>query len=296
MEYISAKTIITRNKISPYWFDCEYNMNIYKGCCHGCIYCDSRSECYRIDDFDRIRAKENCLELIRNELRRKVKSGVVAMGAMSDPYNPFEKELELTRHALELISAYGFGAAAATKSDLIARDCDIFSEISEHSPVLAKITITCADNGLSKLIEPNAPPSSRRFEALARLAERGVFCGVLLMPILPFINDSEENVLNIARRAKECGAKFVYPSFGVTLRQNQREYFFDKLREIFPNDNYVRRYVSSFGSSYFCSSPNAKRLYASFSEECRRLGLAYDIKEINRLYRQVYTDKQTSLF
>ena len=131
IEYIPAKTIVTRTK-SAAWFGAEYNMNIYKGCCHGCIYCDSRGDCYQVKEFDRVRAKENCLEIIRNDLRRKVKRGVIATGAMSDPYNPVEADLELTRKALTLVDAYQFGAAIATKSDLVVRDADILREIAGH--------------------------------------------------------------------------------------------------------------------------------------------------------------------
>ena len=114
MEYIPAKQILSRNR-STAWFGTDYTMNLYRGCCHGCIYCDSRSACYGIEDFGRVRAKENALALLRDELRRKVRPGIVGMGSMSDPYNPFEGELQLTRHALELLDAYGFGAAIATK-------------------------------------------------------------------------------------------------------------------------------------------------------------------------------------
>lgn len=149
IEYIPAKTIVTKTK-SPEWFGMDYNMNIYKGCCHGCIYCDSRSECYHVENFDKVRAKENALQIIRDDLRRKVKKGVIGTGAMSDPYNPFEEKLCLTRHALELVDAYEFGIAIATKSPLITRDADILSGIKEHSPVLCKITITTADDELSK--------------------------------------------------------------------------------------------------------------------------------------------------
>jgi DNA repair photolyase len=159
MEYISAKTIVTSTKNSA-WFGVEYNMNIYKGCCHGCIYCDSRSDCYRLDDFDRVRTKENALSIIRDELRRKSKTGVVGTGAMSDPYNPFEEELQLTRHSLELINAYKFGVAIATKSPLVTRDIDILRNIKEHSPTLVKITITTVNDELCKKIEPNVAVSS----------------------------------------------------------------------------------------------------------------------------------------
>ena len=185
MEYVPAKTIVTRTK-STAWFGIDYNMNIYRGCCHGCIYCDSRSACYQIDHFDTVRAKEDALRIIRDDLRRKVKTGVVGTGAMSDPYNPFEKKEELTKHALQLVDAFGFGAAIATKSDLILRDIDILSDIKEHSPVLCKITITAAGDGLASKLEPGVCPSSARFEAVKMLSEAGIFTGILLMPVLPF--------------------------------------------------------------------------------------------------------------
>lgn len=216
------------------WFGTDYNMNIYRGCCHGCIYCDSRSECYHIDRFDTVRAKENTLQIIRDDLQHKAKTGVVGTGAMSDPYNPFEEKELLTRHALELLDAFGFGAAIATKSDLIIRDLDVLKGIQEHSPVLCKVTVTTLDDRLASKIEPHAPSSSRRLNAVERLAGAGIFTGILLMPVLPFLEDNEENILGIVRRAAECGARFIYPAFGVTLRQNQREYFLEKLEEAFP--------------------------------------------------------------
>ncbi|MEI6578779.1 MAG: radical SAM protein, partial [Eubacteriales bacterium] len=150
MEFIPAKTIISGYAQGNVWFGSNYNMNIYKGCCHGCIYCDSRSECYRVENFDTVRAKENALATIERELKSKRKTGVIGTGAMSDPYNPFEKEHELTRGALALINRYRFGVAIATKSDLVARDIDILKEISKHSPVLIKLTVTAADDALCK--------------------------------------------------------------------------------------------------------------------------------------------------
>lgn len=295
MEQIPAKTIVTRNK-STSWFGTNYNMNIYKGCCHGCIYCDSRSECYHVEDFDRVRAKENALEIIRNDLRRKIKTGVVATGAMSDPYNPFEKQLQLTRHALELLSAYGFGAAIATKSDLIVRDIDLLKEIQSQSPVITKITITTADDGLSKKLEPNAPLSSQRFEVVRRLSQAGIFTGVLLMPVLPFLEDSEQNVMSVLHMARESGARFVYPYFGVTLRQNQRDWYYKKLDEIFPGQNLREKYTRSFGESYECRSPNAKRLWSSFQQECNRYSILSRMQDIVGAYKTGYADRQLSLF
>lgn len=295
IEYISAKTIVTKTK-SGEWFGHDYNMNIYKGCCHGCIYCDSRSECYHIDEFDRVRAKENALEIIRDDLRRKVKKGVVGMGAMSDPYNPFEKELKLTRHSLELISAYGFGASIATKSPLITRDIDILKEIKEHSPTLCKITVTTIKDEISKKIERNVAPSSQRLQAVAELADAGLFTGILLMPVLPFIEDNEENIVGIVKGAKEAGAKFVYAGFGVTLRQNQRLWFYDRLKEAFPEENLAEKYKRKYGTSYSCSSPNAKKLYELYAGECEKNGLLYKMKDIIRSYKRNYETEQISLF
>lgn len=299
MEYIPAKTIVTKTK-SGDWFGHDYNMNIYRGCSHGCIYCDSRSECYRIDNFDKVRAKENALEIIRNDLRRKVKMGVVGMGAMSDPYNPFEAELLLTRHALELINAYGFGASVATKSPLITRDIDIFKEIAEHAPTLCKITVTTVDDSLCKKIEPNVAPSSERFAAVNQFAEAGLFAGILCMPVLPFLEDNPENILGIVREAKSAGAKFIYAGFGVTLRQNQRLWYYEKLKENFneegKGEELVNKYKSAFGTNYSCTSRKAKQLWELFSKECEKQGILYRMKDIIRAYKRGYEVEQLSLF
>lgn len=294
MDFIPAKSIISNYKENNEWFGCNYNMNIYKGCCHGCIYCDSRSDCYGIEDFDRIRIKENSINLIEKDLKSKRKKGIVATGAMSDPYNPFEEKFLLTRKALELIDKYNYGAAIATKSDLIIRDIDVLKRIKEQSPVLCKITITTADDELSKKIEPNVSLSSERFKAIRELSDAGIYTGILLMPILPFINDTEENIISIVRKAKENGAKFIYPAFGVTLRSNQRMHFFDKLDKEFPRIK--ERYIVEFQNNYMCSSPKAKELYKIFSEECRKLGIIYKMKDIIADYKKLYKNEQISLF
>jgi DNA repair photolyase len=294
MEFIPAKTIISGYSEGNLWFGDNYNMNIYKGCCHGCIYCDSRSECYRIDDFDQVRAKDNALALIARELRSKRRKGVVGTGAMSDPYNLYEKEYRLTRGALELIDANGFGASIATKSDLVTRDIDVLSSIKTHSPVLVKITVTTADDELCRKVEPRAPVASRRFSAIRQLAARGIFTGILLMPVLPFIEDNEENVVSIIRLAGEAGARFIYPSFGVTLRQNQREWYYSKLDDHFPGLR--QKYVKQFGNAYECPSPKAKELWQVFRAECDRLGILHEMEDIIEVYRKPYRINQLSLF
>ncbi len=293
METIPAKTILGRTKGG--WFGTDYMMNLYRGCCHGCIYCDSRSDCYGIDDFERVRAKENALALLRDELRRKVRTGVVGTGAMSDPYNPFEETELLTRHALELINAYGFGAVVLSKSALIARDADILLEIAEHSPAMAKMTVTTCDDELCRLIEPNVSVSSERFSAIAEMSDKGIFTGITLMPVLPFIEDTEENIVGIVKTAHECGARFIYPAFGMTLRGRQREYYLSQLEKIFPEKGLRRKYESYFGENYGCTSPNVKKLWARFVSECERYGILYKMEDICAAYKSGY-DTQLSFF
>lgn len=294
MNFIPAKTIVTKNKSPEAWFGHDYNMNIYKGCSHGCIYCDSRSECYGVENFDEVRAKENALDIINRELKSKRNTGVVATGAMSDPYNPHEKELKLTRNALELINAHGFGASIATKSDLITRDIDVLKDINEHSPVCIKLTITTYADDLCRIIEPGVVPASARFNALAEFSKNDLFCGVLLMPILPFINDGEENISNIIRAAAKAGARFVYPWLGVTLRQNQRDYFYQQLDRHFPGLR--SRYQKVFGERYECRVQEAKRLYQMFSNLCTKYGLLHKMPDIVAAYKTEVKYKQISMF
>lgn len=294
--YVPAKTIITRKKNPNEWFGADYNMNIYKGCCHGCIYCDSRSSCYGIEDFDTVRAKKDALLIIRDELRRKVKTGVVATGAMSDPYNPYEKELALTRHALKLLDAFEFGTAIATKSTLLLRDMDILQGIKEHSPVLCKITITTADDTLAGKIEPGVPVSSQRFAMIKQLSDAGICAGILLMPVLPFLEDSKENVLAIAEKAAQSGAQFIYPAFGMTMRDNQREWYLMKLEQLFPGQGLRKAYEKRYGTYYECRSPKAKALYVTFAEACTKYGIAYEMKDIIHRYKSPYHFEQMTLF
>jgi len=294
MKTIPAKTIITKMKKPSSWFGTDYNMNIYRGCCHGCIYCDSRSECYRNTDFDTVKAKANALQIVRDDLRRKVKTGVIATGAMSDPYNPFERNEKLTRNSLELINAFGFGVAIDTKGILVTRDIDILNDIKSHSPVLVKMSITTASDELSKIIEPSVASSSERFAALKQLSDANLYCGVLMMPILPFINDTPENITAIVTNAKKAGAKFIYPAFGVTMRQGNREYFFEQLDKHFPG--YKEKYISKYRNNYVCTSPNARKLWGLFVALCKQNDILYDMKDIAYAYKRPYENEQLNLF
>lgn len=283
---ICVEPLIAKHLLSPVhgsmddFFYADWNMNIYRGCSHGCIYCDSRSVCYQIDQFDMVREKSNALALLEEELRSKRTSGVITMGSMSDPYNPLEKKLEMTRNALELIRKYRFGAAFTTKSSLCARDASLLAEISRHAPVCARMTVTCADDELCRKIEPHVSVSSERFAAIHTLANHGVFSGVWLNPVLPYLTDTEENIRRIVKMTADHGGRFVVCFFGMTLRTGNREYFYTALERDFHGirDKYLRQY----GNDYVLKTPRASKLYDVFRDECTRNGLHWRFSDINR--------------
>lgn len=268
---ILAKTLLSSAKQPDKWFGIKYTMNLYRGCQHQCIYCDSRSECYQIADFAEIQVKVNALDRLSDEIRRKKVKGTIGTGSMNDPYMPVEVERRLTRGALRIISAAKFPVHIITKSDLVLRDLDILQEIQRVYAAVS-FTITRADDALSKKLEPGAPISSRRFAALKTLSENGITAGLTMMPILPFIEDSDENIRALVRMAGEAGAKYIIPGFGLTLRDRQREYFYAKLDRLFPGlrEQYQRRY----GERYWAESPRAACLAQIFKEECARQGIA----------------------
>lgn len=274
------KTIVQKVKAPDQWFGVDYNMNIYRGCSHGCIYCDSRSHCFKIENFSTIVPKENALEVIRNDLRRKVTTGVVGNGAMGDPYNPLEKTLKLTRNSLELMNAFGFGASITTKSPLVTRDIDVLQDIQSHSPVVVNFSITTADDVLCKTLEPRVAPTSDRLNAMAALADSGIFTGVFVIPMLPFLTDTPENIQGILRQAKAAGARFVYTYMGMTLRPGSREYFYSKL-----DDTVREQYQKRYGFRKNLTTPHGKKLWEVFVKECEQLGLLYDMKGIAYYYK-----------
>lgn len=294
MELIPAKTIITRTARPDSWFGSDYNMNIYRGCSHGCIYCDSRSDCYRVVNFSKVAAKENALDIIEKELKSKRKKGIVGTGAMSDPYNPMEGQHGLTRGALELLDAYGFGVYITTKSDLILRDMDILKRINRHSPVGIGVTITAAEDGLCGKLEPGAPPSSKRFAAIRSLTENGFYAGILMMPVLPFISDSLENIQALVQLASEKGARFIYPWFGMSLRSGQREYFYRCLDRLYPG--LKQRYMQAYGNAYQCRCPEADKLSTAFINACTGKGIAHRMTDIVQGIRSSAQSGQMLLF
>jgi DNA repair photolyase len=248
-----------------------YNFNLYRGCQHQCIYCDSRSECYQIENFNQdVLVKVNAIELLRKELAGKRVVGTIGTGSMNDPYMPLEKEIRLTRRALEVIAEFHFPVHIITKSDLVLRDLDLLKEIGQVYAAVT-FTVTAADDVLSKKLEPGAPVTSRRLAAMRKLSENGIPTGLTMMPILPFIEDNDENISSIVRLAHENGASYIIPAFGMTLRDRQRAYYYAKLDQHFPG---LRgRYEKAFGERYSAHAQNHTRLEKDFIELCRQYGI-----------------------
>ena len=294
MEFVKYKTILSKEKYGSEWFGIDYKMNLYRGCSHGCIYCDSRSNCYHIDNFDVPKGKESALTILEEELFKLSNKGVVGIGSMSDTYNPFEKEYEQTRGALKLLSKYNFGVSIDTKSDMILRDIDILKEINAKNSVIIKFTITTPNDELSKIIEPNVCVSSKRFKAIKELTDNGIFTGILMNPVLPFITDNEEDIKKLVKLAHESGAKFIHTFMGMTLRENQRDYYYEKLDKHFPG--LKEKYIKYYGERYNCAVPNYKYLYKVFTNECDKYGILYNMRDIIKAYKkEIKQNEQLSL-
>lgn len=252
-------------------------MNIYRGCTHGCIYCDSRSKCYQINhDFEDIEVKVNAPELLEKALRSKRKKCMIGTGSMCDPYIHLESHLGNTRKCLEIINTYGFGASILTKSSRILRDLDLLKEINRKAKAVIQMTLTTYDEDLCKIIEPKVSTTKERFEVLKIMRDNGIPTVVWLCPILPFINDTEDNIngiLDYCIEAKVHG--IICFSMGVTLREGDREYFYEKLDEHFPGMK--ERYIRQYGNSYEVTSPNNRKLMDLFKRRCSSHGIISDV-------------------
>jgi DNA repair photolyase len=286
---IRAKTLLSRVKEPGSWFGVTYNMNLYRGCEHHCIYCDSRSECYQIEDFDgELLVKVNAIELLCQELAGKRVKGTIGTGSMQDPYTPSEARLNLTRRALEVIAHYRYPVHITTKSDLVLRDLALLVQISRvHASVC--FTVTTADDALARQLEPGAPSVSRRLRAAKTLSEHGIQVGITMMPILPFIEDTVENVSQIVSRAAESGVSYIVPWFGMSLRTGQREYYYRELDRLFPGLH--QHYEKHFGEAYSCPCVNALHLSKAFDALRQQHGIATTV----RPYRPADVE-QLSLF
>ena len=273
-------------------------MNIYRGCLHGCIYCDSRSLCYQMKHkFEDIEVKANAVELLENALRRKRNKCMIGTGAMSDPYMPIEEKLSNMRKCLEVIERYGFGVTMITKSTKVLRDLDLLKKINEKSKCVVQMTLTTYDEDLCRIVEPNVETTYERFRALEILRDNGIPTVVWLCPILPFINDTEENImgmLDYCVRAKVKG--IINFDMGVTLRDGNRAYFYKKLDEHFPG--LKEKYIRMYGNSYQLSSPNSRQLNMIYKSECIKNGIMCDVNEcfeyLNK-YEDKYGGEQISL-
>lgn len=284
MHYIEAKSIL-----SP-----QNGMNIYRGCVHGCIYCDSRSSCYNFDHpFEDIGVKRNAPQLLDSALRSKRKKCMIGTGSMCDPYMPIEHKTGLMRKCLEVIDKHGFGAAVLTKSASVLRDTGLFCSINEKAKCVVQMTLTTDDDELCRIIEPCVSVTSERFNALMKLKEAGIPTVVWLSPLLPFINDTEKNILGILEKCREAQVKgIVCFGMGLTLRDGNREYFYNALDRHFPG--LKQKYIAVYGNSYEVSSPNERRLMTIFHEYCEKYSIIHDtekcfgyLKELPEKYVQM---------
>jgi DNA repair photolyase len=287
MHFAEYKTILSANN----------NMNIYRGCSHGCIYCDSRSKCYQMThDFEDIEVKKDAVAILEDQLRRKRKPCMISTGSMSDPYIHLEEKLEITRQCLELIDKYGFGLAIHTKSSRILRDLDLLKRINARSKCVVQMTLTTYNEEMCRVLEPNVSTTAERYKVLKIMRDAGIQTVVWLTPTLPFINDTEENlhgILDYCIRAKVHA--ILCFGFSMTLREGNREYYYQKLDRWFPG--LKARYVSHFGSSYVCSSPNNEGLMNIFKKLCEKNQILHDPDKVFA-YLQQYETKhaQMSLF
>ena len=270
MHYAEVKGILSSDN----------GMNLYRGCSHGCIYCDSRSKCYNMNhDFEDIEVKSNALELLENALRRKRKRCMIGTGAMTDPYIPLEHRLQHTRKALLLIEKYGFGVALQTKSARVLRDLDVLKRINEKTKAVVQITLTTADDTLCRIIEPNVSTTRERFEALKTLRDAGIPTVVWLCPILPYINDTQENIRAILDMCVEAKVRGVLCfGMGVTMREGNREYFYRQIDRHFPN--LKQRYIREFGNNYVVNSPKNNELMKLYHRTCSENGIMHSADEI----------------
>lgn len=277
----------------------QNGMNIYRGCTHGCIYCDARSTCYQMKHaFEDIEVKRNAPELLEKALRSKRKKCMIGTGAMSDPYLHYEETLGLTRRCLELIDRYGFGLAIQTKSDRILRDLDLLKSINRKAKCVVQITLTTFDDELCKILEPNVCPTSRRIEVLQVMRDEGIPTVVWMTPILPFINDTEENIRGLLNACKEAKVYGILTfGTGVTLRDGDRQYFYQKLDEHFPGMK--ERYIRTYGNAYELLVPQSAYFDKLIQEECKKAGMVYGPDKLFA-YMHEYEDKtaaeQLSLF
>ena len=290
MHFVDAKGILTGN--SGY-----YGMNIYRGCSHGCIYCDSRSLCYQFTHpFEDIEVKQNAPELLEKELKSKRRKCMIGTGSMSDPYMHCEEKLLLTRRCLEIILKYGFGASVLTKSDRILRDIDLLDEINRSTKCVVQMTLTTYEDDLCRIIEPNVCNTKQRIAVLEKMRERGIPTVVWLTPILPFINDTEENISAILKECVRIGVKgIVCFGMGLTLREGDREYYYAALDKYFPGMK--EKYMKRYGNAYELPSPNSESLLKMLHKISSENGILSQPEDCFR-YIQEFPEKypQMSLF
>ena len=244
-------------------------------------------------DFEDVEVKENALTLLKDALIKKRKKCMIGTGSMSDPYMPLEAELGYTRGFLQLLDFYGFGGTIITKSDLVLRDLDLIKSINQKSKFVLQMTMTTFDEDLCKIVEPNVATTKRRAEVLEIMRDNDIPTVVWLSPILPFINDNVDNlngILDYCIKAKVKG--IICFGMSMTLRDGNREYFYQKLDESFPGVK--EKYKRLYGDSYMVSSFANSKLTKLFNDRCKQHGIMTDVNQIFD-YINHFEEKQSQL-
>ena len=280
MEVVEITQCLNKDKSE---YPSEYIFDVYKGCDVGCIYCDGHSSCYRNHDFEHVKIKKDILNILAQELKGKRKKSIIAIGMLSDPYIDIEKDQQLTRECLKIIKHYGFGVIIHTKSDLILRDLDILKEIHEKNCVIVNVCITSNDE-LSKKIEHNVCSSKSRFEIIRKCKEAGLLAGVNMNPVLPYLTDSKEDLLEIIENAKCVHADYIFSDMKVTLRDKQRDFYYQKLDQLFPGISYYYRRI--YNNRYHCEIKSWKENYELLKKNCIQYELLYQIDDLIQLVQK----------
>jgi DNA repair photolyase len=286
MGHFNMRVIDAKRIIQP-----SGNFNLYRGCTHGCIYCDARSACYQIKDFERVTVKKDAVLKVHEDLSKKRQKAMLRTGGMSDPYVTIEKHTEIFKGILDEVYASGFGIEVLTKSDLALRDIDVYKKINKRYRTVMAFTLTTVDDELARIIEPNVSLPSQRLKALKQFHDAGIMTGVWLTPVIPFITDSVENIETIIKACHDAGVSYIM-NFGmsVTMREGNRDYFYKQLDRYFPGMK--TKYIQTFGQRYICNSPKQNALQAIFEKRCNAYGIIFNHDEIHAL---IHKEKETQL-
>jgi DNA repair photolyase len=278
---IQAKSILRKAKKIDSWFISWYGMNLYRGCSHNCTYCDGRTEKYNVEgEFgEDVSVKVNAVEILKKELdptgkRKPFKKGYVLLGGgVGDAYQPAEKKYLLARNALLLLKEYSRPVHILTKSTLIRRDLNLIEEINRKSRAIVSFSFSNVNKTVSSIFEPGVPSPEERLETISFFRDRGIACGMFLLPVIPFVSDTEEFIVDSVRRAKNAGVSFIIFG-GLTLKTGrQKDYFLNIIKKY--NPGLLKEYQGLYTSDKW--GQPAGRYFSAINRRFREIVRKYDI-------------------